>query len=157
MMIGQIAGATRVIGERQGYLGLPLKDVQLNSTVVQCGVCGGTGTVFKTEAGPGGRGVLKLRCERCRGTGLHRSGTGAPAPAMQTAWHPTPAELDRLCKGAAVILTVLGTGHPPVMLDVGEAPPAVELPAVTREPVFVLPCPGCGSLATCECGERPSP
>ena len=33
MIIGRIEGATRVLGKSQGYLGLPLKDVLISSTV----------------------------------------------------------------------------------------------------------------------------
>jgi hypothetical protein len=41
---------------------------------------------------------------------------------MVTAWEPTPAELEKLNKGAVVYLRVLGTQHPPVAIDVGPAP-----------------------------------
>lgn len=47
---------------------------------------------------------------------------GEQMPVMVTAWEPTPEELDRLNKGAHVRLCVLGTGHPPVMLEVGDVP-----------------------------------
>ena len=40
-------------------------------------------------------------------------------PVMVTAWEPTPDELERLNKGASVHLVVVGTQHPPVMLEVG--------------------------------------
>ena len=46
---------------------------------------------------------------------------GEGSPAMITAWEPTPAELARLNAGAPVLLRVLGVGHPPVMIEVGEA------------------------------------
>jgi hypothetical protein len=39
---------------------------------------------------------------------------------METAWLPTPDELQRLLAGSPVILRVLGTSHPPVMIEVGE-------------------------------------
>ena len=39
---------------------------------------------------------------------------------MQSAWHPTPAELKRLNSGAPVVLSIYGTIHPPVNLLVGE-------------------------------------
>ena len=85
MIIGRIEGATRVLGKSQGYLGLPLRDVVINSTV-----------------------------------------GGPETPAMETAWVPTPDEIARINAGAPVILRVLGTAHPPVMVDVGE-PPAEDL------------------------------
>lgn len=47
---------------------------------------------------------------------------GEGTPAMETAWLPTPAEIDRINSGAPVILRVLGTAHPPVAIEVGEVP-----------------------------------
>lgn len=44
---------------------------------------------------------------------------GPQTPCMVTAWEPTPDELERLNKGASVHLVVIGTQHPPVMLEVG--------------------------------------
>ena len=81
MQIGRIEGCTRVLGKSQGYLGLPLKDVLINSTV-----------------------------------------DGPETPAMETAWLPTPDEIERINAGAPVVLRVLGTQHPPVMLEVGDRP-----------------------------------
>jgi hypothetical protein len=46
---------------------------------------------------------------------------GEDTPAMVTAWLPTPDELARLNAGAAVHLRIIGTQHPPVMVDVGPA------------------------------------
>lgn len=83
MIIKRIAGATRTIGQSQGYLGLPLRDEIRNVTIGD-------------------------QVHRCR--------------AMVTAWEPTPEEIERITRGAPVYLCVLGQGHPPVMLDVGEEP-----------------------------------
>lgn len=47
---------------------------------------------------------------------------GPGTPAMETAWLPTPDEVARIIAGAPVVLRVLGTSHPPVMVDVGEVP-----------------------------------
>lgn len=47
---------------------------------------------------------------------------GDGTPAMMTAWQPTPDELARLALGAPIYLTLLGSAHPPVKLDVGEVP-----------------------------------
>lgn len=47
---------------------------------------------------------------------------GPDTPAMETAWFPTPAELDALKAGAPIILRILGTMHPPVFMYVGEEP-----------------------------------
>lgn len=42
--------------------------------------------------------------------------------AMETAWTPTPDELERLNKGANVILRILGTSPPPQLIEVGPIP-----------------------------------
>ena len=47
---------------------------------------------------------------------------GDGTPCMVTAWEPTPAELAALNAGAPVLLRVLGSQHPPVMIDVGTVP-----------------------------------
>jgi hypothetical protein len=44
--------------------------------------------------------------------------SGHHAPAMETAWTPSPDELDRLNKGANVIVRILGEVPPPMMLTV---------------------------------------
>lgn len=59
----------------------------------------------------------------CDTTVQHKvNGEITETPCMQSAWELTPDELDRLNKGAMVILTLLGTGHPPVSVDVGMVP-----------------------------------
>jgi len=47
---------------------------------------------------------------------------GELTPVMVTAWEPTPDELERLNKGALIQLCVIGTGFPPVMIEVGDIP-----------------------------------
>jgi hypothetical protein len=47
---------------------------------------------------------------------------GTGTPAMETAWLPTPDEIARINAGAPIILRVISTAHPPVMLEVGDAP-----------------------------------
>ncbi len=47
---------------------------------------------------------------------------GEDTPCMTTAWMPTPAELEALNAGAAIHVTLIGTAHPPIMLEVGPAP-----------------------------------
>lgn len=81
MQIGMIQGHTRIIGKSQGYLGLPLRDINVDDTV----------------NGPG-------------------------TPAMETAWIPDPAEIAAIVAGAPIILRILGSGHPPVMIYVGDTP-----------------------------------
>lgn len=43
---------------------------------------------------------------------------GPKTPVMVTAWEPTPDELDRINSGYPIHLVVVGTQHPPVMLEV---------------------------------------
>lgn len=44
--------------------------------------------------------------------------------SMASAWEPTPEEIERISKGAKVILWVIGSIHPPVALSVGAVPDA---------------------------------
>ena len=45
-------------------------------------------------------------------------GTVEDVPAMSSAWKPTRTELALLLDGGYIELTVLGTQHPPIMLNV---------------------------------------
>lgn len=45
-------------------------------------------------------------------------------PAMMTAWEVTPEELEEIKNGEPVIIIILGDMHPPIMIGVGEPPPA---------------------------------
>jgi hypothetical protein len=47
---------------------------------------------------------------------------GDGTPAMMTAWQPTPDEAQRIADGATIYLTLLGSSHPPVLMQVGDAP-----------------------------------
>ncbi len=47
---------------------------------------------------------------------------GPATPAMVTAWLPTPEEVAAIVSGAPVHVRILGTIHPPIMLDVGKTP-----------------------------------
>ena len=47
---------------------------------------------------------------------------GDGTPAMATAWQPTPDEIARIVAGAPIYLTILGSAHPPVCMDVGQPP-----------------------------------
>lgn len=53
---------------------------------------------------------------------IEESVNGPGTPSMVTAWEPTPAELERLSKGAPVLVRILGSAHPPIMVDVGDPP-----------------------------------
>ncbi len=44
--------------------------------------------------------------------------TGHYTPAMETAWTPTPDQIERINKGANIIVRILGEVPPPMMLDV---------------------------------------
>lgn len=44
---------------------------------------------------------------------------GDGTPAMMTAWQPTPAEVAKIVSGEPIYLTILGSSHPPVLLQVG--------------------------------------
>lgn len=59
-----------------------------------------------------------------RDEAIHCTVGGEGTPCMVTAWQPTPDELARLNAGASVHLRLLGTAHPPVIVEVGEAPTA---------------------------------
>lgn len=41
-------------------------------------------------------------------------------PCMVSAWEPTPDEIAAIVGGSKIYLRVLGVGHPPVALFVGE-------------------------------------
>lgn len=54
---------------------------------------------------------------------LHvRAGGFNGLDSLTSAWFPTPAEMAALNSGAPVLLTIIGGGHPPVYLSVGENP-----------------------------------
>lgn len=53
-----------------------------------------------------------------RDTHINFADNGPDTPCMETLWEPTPAELEKLNRGGYIKLRVLGTGHPPVMLEV---------------------------------------
>ena len=44
-------------------------------------------------------------------------------PAMQSAWEPTPDELDMLVAGGSVVITILGQTPPPMMVSVEAVAP----------------------------------
>lgn len=46
--------------------------------------------------------------------------TASGSAVMTSAWQPSPDELERLASGAPIILSVLGTAHPPVLIHVGK-------------------------------------
>lgn len=48
---------------------------------------------------------------------------GLDTPSMVTAWLPSPDELARIAAGAPILLRILGSSHPPCMVEVGEALP----------------------------------
>ena len=55
---------------------------------------------------------------------INCSVNGEATPSMVTAWFPTPKELAALNAGAPVHVRILGVVHPPILVEVGEAPEA---------------------------------
>lgn len=53
---------------------------------------------------------------------INEAVNGPETPAMQTAWFPSVDEMRAMVAGAPIILTVIGSAHPPVMMSVGEVP-----------------------------------
>lgn len=51
-----------------------------------------------------------------------RDNDTSAGPGMTSAWEILPEELERLKAGAPILLTVLGTVHPPVAISVGTSP-----------------------------------
>ena len=76
-------------------------------------ITGATRTIGKSQGYMG----LPLRDEI-----LNCKVNGEGTPAMVTAWHPTPKELEALNAGAPVHVRILGTAHPPIMVEVGDRP-----------------------------------
>ena len=74
---------------------------------------GATRVIGKSQGYKG----LPLRDER-----VNCTVGGAGTPSMVTAWLPTPKELEALNAGAAVHVRLIGSAHPPIMVEVGEPP-----------------------------------
>lgn len=53
---------------------------------------------------------------------------GEGTPVMHSAWKPGPDELARLNEGGAVVLSVIGTAHPPVFLNVSTTEKGDDVP-----------------------------
>ncbi len=81
---------------------------------MQIGVIEGATRVIGKSQGYLG---LPLRDEK-----INCSVNGDGTPAMTTAWIPTSKELAALTCGASVHVRILGTQHPPIMVEVGEPP-----------------------------------
>lgn len=47
---------------------------------------------------------------------------GPGTRCMTTAWLPTPKELEALNAGAPVHVRIVGSAHPPIMVEVGDVP-----------------------------------
>ena len=58
----------------------------------------------------------------CAGLPIRDVVTDDGNPWMQSAWEPSPDELERLKAGAPIILWINGVAHPVVSLQVSEAP-----------------------------------
>lgn len=67
------------------------------------------------------RGWEKDKHGICGGLPIRDELTTA-GPGMTSAWLPTPEEITQIQAGAPIYLTVLGSVHPPVSMQVGVAP-----------------------------------
>lgn len=76
MTPAHMQGATRVIGESQGYIGLPLRDETVHCTV-----------------------------------------SGEGTPVMVSQWTLSDEERWMIGNGADIQLHIIGTSHPPVLLE----------------------------------------
>ena len=85
----------------------------LEATMLSAHIEGATRVIGKSQ-GYNGLAV--------RDVAVNCSVNGADTPAMQTAWHPAPDELAALNAGAAVVVQLLGSNHPPILVGVGVAP-----------------------------------
>lgn len=59
---------------------------------------------------------LAVRDER-----INSTVDGPDTPCMVTAWEPTPDELASLAAGGLVYIRILGTVHPPILVEVGKS------------------------------------
>lgn len=75
--------------------------------MIPCMVRGATRVLGKSQGYLG----LPVRDEKADGVS-----------SMTTAWEPTPAEIAAIQAGAKIEVTILGNGHPPIMLGVGDVP-----------------------------------
>jgi len=53
---------------------------------------------------------------------INCSVNGPNTPCMTTAWLPTPKEIEAIVAGAPIHVRLVGTAHPPIMVEVGEKP-----------------------------------
>jgi len=47
---------------------------------------------------------------------------GQGTPCMTTAWEPSPKEIAAINAGAPIYVRLVGIAHPPIMVEVGNAP-----------------------------------
>lgn len=154
MNILKINGTTRTIGESQGYLGLPLRDGIFTVDSIRAmamdkiknGPDMGMGSVEIAEA------TVDMICDwieqnmvaalpPLRDIVTHDTVTGPGTPAMESLWEPSDEERLAIGMGANIKMTVVGSGHPPVMLsvaDTNDAPapeprPQTELAGLAKE------------------------
>ena len=50
---------------------------------------------------------------------------GPGMPSMVTAWFPTPKEIEAIVAGAPVHVRLIGSSHPPIIVEVGTVPELV--------------------------------
>lgn len=54
--------------------------------------------------------------------GQYTMPTGEVYASIETAWFPTPDELEAMIAGAPIIVQLLSSQHPPIMLYTGDKP-----------------------------------
>lgn len=79
------------------------------------------------------KGWNRDRDGECEGLPIREARLESGQPVMISAWKPTPDELDRLNRGAAVELAVCGIVHPPVSMSVGEVPAPWDVPTTPEQ------------------------
>lgn len=130
MNIGKIKGYTRIIGESQGYIGLPLRDAHYSLSLNDLET-----KLKKSVGGPGPGEPILLRQQIVSWTiaqlkkiavtlppirdGVQDSSvTGPGTPCMESIYYPSAEDVALLMAGKPIKLSVLGVQHPPVMLSV---------------------------------------
>jgi hypothetical protein len=64
----------------------------------------------------------KSRDGSCSSLAIRAEAVESGRLLMESVWFPTPEEMVAIAAGAPVKLSVYGSGHPPVMLGVGDVP-----------------------------------
>lgn len=80
---------------------------------------------MKSVIPPGDRNQIKIagKEQGFLGLAIHYTQTPCGKPVMETAWEPTPEQLQKLLQGASINISILGVPPiNPMMVDVNEPP-----------------------------------